>query len=181
MFNLMKKYPELLELSGSEQDNWASLSRVFKRDIQDNPDFVFRGDRIYPIKCEGLMDLERLFTHLTHRADHFVDAAGRDYEKRVYDARRSERLHWIRHHVEEKSPDCLEVFTVTERDTAKHRDVTKTYLYDAGEHYVIVLEHQRKGGYYLLTAFYLSEKYAEKQLEKKRKKSRQQGFGLETP
>ena len=30
MFNLMKKYPELLELSGSEQDNWASLSRVFK-------------------------------------------------------------------------------------------------------------------------------------------------------
>jgi hypothetical protein len=36
-------------------------------------------------------------------------------------------------------------------------------------------------GYYLLTAFYLSEKYAEKQLEKKRKKSRQQGFGLETP
>ena len=181
MFNLMKKYPELLELSGSEQDNWASLSRVFKRDIQDNPDFVFRGDRIYPLKCEGLMDLERLFKHLTHRAEHFTDDAGRDYEKRIYDARRSERLHWIRHHVEEKSPDCLEVFTVTERDTAKRRDVTKTYLYDAGEHYVIVLEHQRKGGYYLLTAFYLSEKYAEKQLEKKRKKSRQQGFGLETP
>ena len=165
MFNLMKKYPELLELSGSEQDNRDSLSRVFKRDIQDNSDFVFRGDRIYPIKCEGLMDLERLFKHLTHRAD----------------ARRSERLHWIRHHIEEKSPDCLEVFTVMERDTAKRRDVTKTYLYDAGEHYVIVLEHLRKGGYYLLTAFYLSEKYAEKQLEKKRKKSRQQGFGLETP
>ena len=95
MFNLMKKYPELLELSGSEQDNWASLSRVFKRDVQDNPDFVFRGDRIYPIKCEGLMDLERLFKHLTHRAEHFTDDAGRDYEKRIYDARRSERLHWI--------------------------------------------------------------------------------------
>ena len=90
MFNLMKKYPELLELSGSEQDNWASLSRVFKRDIQDNPDFVFRGDRIYPIKCEGLMDLERLFKHLTHRADHFTDAAGRDYEKRIYDAHRAD-------------------------------------------------------------------------------------------
>ena len=115
------------------------------------------------------MDLERLFKHLTHRAEHFIDDAGRDYEKRIYDARRSERLHWIRHHVEEKSPDCLEVFTVTERDTAKHRDVTKTYLYDAGEHYVIVLEHQRKGGYYLLTAFYLSEKICGKAVGKKAK------------
>ena len=174
MFNLMKHYPELLELSGSVQDNLASLSRVFKRDIQDNLDFVFRGNRIYPIKREGLMDLERLFTHLTHRSAHITDDEGRNYEKRIYDARRSERLHWIRHQVKEKSPEHLEVFTVTERDTARRRDVTKTYLYDVGERYVIVLEHQRKGGYYLLTAFYLSEKYAEEQLKKKMRKSRKQ-------
>ena len=177
----MKKYPELLELSGSEQDNWASLSRGLLSEMFKIIPILYSRDRIYPIKCEGLMDLERLFKHLTHRAEHFIDDAGRVYEKRIYDARRSERLHWIRHHVEEKSPDCLEVFTVTERDTAKHRDVTKTYLYDAGEHYVIVLEHQRKGGYYLLTAFYLSEKYAEKQLEKSERKAANQGFGLETP
>lgn len=52
MFNLMKKYPELLELSGSEQDNWASLSRVFKRDVQDNPDFVFRAIAFTPLSAK---------------------------------------------------------------------------------------------------------------------------------
>ena len=75
-----------------------------------------------------------------------------------------------------KSPDCLEVFTITERDTAKHRDVTKTYLYDAGEHYVIVLEHQRKGGYYLLTAFLSFGKICGKDSWKKAKEKPPTGF-----
>ena len=41
--NLLKKYPELLELTGSLRDMNASLKRIYVRDIEDNPDFKFRG------------------------------------------------------------------------------------------------------------------------------------------
>ena len=45
--------------------------------------------------------------------------------------------------------------------------VSKTYIYDKKEHYVIVLECQRSNSYYLLTAYYLNKEHAEKQLKKK--------------
>ena len=50
------------------------------------------------------------------------------------------------------------------------QDITKTYIYDTKEKYVIVLECHRKGGYFLLTAYYLNRPYAEKGLKKKMKK-----------
>lgn len=68
------------------------------------------------------------------------------------------------------SPDNVEVFSVTERDQKKRCDVTKTYIYDKKEKYVIVLECQRKSSYYLLTAYYLNKEYAEKSIKKKMKK-----------
>ena len=57
-FNLLKKYPDLLELNGmDEKERMKSLRRVFDRDITDNADFSFRGKRIYPITVS--------YTHLT--------------------------------------------------------------------------------------------------------------------
>ena len=50
------------------------------------------------------------------------------------------------------------------------QDITKTYIYDTKEKYVIVLECHHKGGYFLLTAYYLNRPYAEKGLKKKMKK-----------
>lgn len=61
------------------------------------------------------------------------------------------------------------VFSVSERDKAKRQDEIQTYIYDKIEKYVIVLRCQRKGGYYLLTAYHLNRPYAEKQLMKKMK------------
>ena len=49
-------------------------------------------------------------------------------------------------------------------------DITKTYVYDKKEKYVIVLECQRKSSYYLLTAYYLNKEYEEKGIKKKMKK-----------
>lgn len=64
--NIIKKYPELLELAYlSEREREHDLHAIFKRDIEDNCQFSFRGWRIYPIKTDGEIDMARLFKHLT--------------------------------------------------------------------------------------------------------------------
>ena len=43
-FNILKKYPELLELACmSETDRKANLLSIFKRDIEENGNFSFRS------------------------------------------------------------------------------------------------------------------------------------------
>jgi hypothetical protein len=171
-FNLLKKYPELLEiLHLNENQRKESLLRIFKRDIEDNPNFKFRGKQIYPIKSDGEADLGRQFTHLTCEEVQEEDESGKLLSpKRVFEKDRSQRLHWINHHIKEISSENVEVFSVIERNRRKRCDITKTYIYDRKEKYVIVLECQRKSSYYLLTAYYLNKEYAEKGIKKKMKK-----------
>lgn len=72
--NLIKKYPQLLELTGNLSDILTSLRRIYNRDIQDNPDFKFRGIPIHPLKSEGQEDMDRTFRHLTTKEyDQFDD------------------------------------------------------------------------------------------------------------
>ena len=59
---------------------------------------------------------------------------------------------------------------MTERDKKKHMDVTHTYIYDKIHKYVIVFDRKPNRQFYLLTAYYLDEPYAEKTLQKKMKK-----------
>ena len=69
-FNLLKKYPELLEiLHLEEKERKASLYRVYRRDIEDNETFKFREKRVYPIKSDGEIDMQREFMHLTTTDD----------------------------------------------------------------------------------------------------------------
>lgn len=171
--NLLKRYPELLEILHLDpKQRTSSLKGIYKRDIEDNPDFKFRNRQIYPIKSDGKVDMERLFTHLTCEEVQEVDDNGKLLPpKRVFEKDRSQRLHWIGHHIKESSPENIQVFTVTERDAKKRQDVTKTYIYDKQQQYVIVLEHQRKDAYYLLTAYYLNKPHGRKIIEKKMKKA----------
>ncbi|SBW07341.1 hypothetical protein [uncultured Dysgonomonas sp.] len=170
--NLLKVYPQLLEiLHLKENEKRNSLLGIYKRDIEDNSDFKFRGKLIYPIKANGEIDMGRQFMHLTCKEVYGKGDDGKPLpQKRVFDRDRSERLHWINYHIHEKMPENIDVFTITERDQKKRVDVTKTYIYDKKAKYIIVLEHQRSDAYYLLTAYYLNEKYAEKQLLNKMKK-----------
>ena len=63
-FNLLKKYPELLEiLHLGDKERKASLYRVYRRDIEDNEAFKFREKRVYPIKSDG--EIAVSYTHLT--------------------------------------------------------------------------------------------------------------------
>lgn len=113
--------------------------------------------------------MERLFKHLTCEGVKEKNENGSIYTKRVFDMDRSQRLHWINHHVTEKTPCNIDVFTVEEKDSKK-RKVRKTYIYDHIEKYVIILEQQRSNAFYLLTAYYLNKEYGQKALEKKMNK-----------
>lgn len=169
VLNILKKYPELLDIKGlSERERQDDLLRIFKRDIEDNPNFAFRSWKIYPIKAEGEADMGRLFKHLTCK-EVMVEEDGNTYPKRIFEMDRSQRLHWINHHVSERTPQNVDVFTIEERDKKK-RKVKKTYIYDKQEEYVIVLEQQRSNAFYLLTAYHLNEEYGKKSLSKKMKK-----------
>ena len=168
--NLLKKYPELLDVSFmDEHARRRSLYAIFKRDIEDNDNFSFRGKRIYPIKTDGTIDMEREFMHLTTTDDE--EAEGAEMKRRVFDMDRSRRLHWIRYHIDETKPELLTVFSCKERDFKQRKDVVRTYLYDKKEKYVIVLEPLRnKSGYFLLSAYYLNKVYGEKKIKKLIKK-----------
>lgn len=122
-----------------------SLKGIFDRDITNNRNFKFRQKQIKPTPAEGADEMERLLTHLTTV---ITDAKTR---KREFDMTRSVRLHWIKHHIEERKNEKMLVFSV------KESNAIRTYIYDIEEKYVIVLEPMRdlsKNEYALLTAFY---------------------------
>ena len=173
--NLLKQYPELLELNFLGTDaRKRSLQGIFDRDIAENKNFNFRSKRIYPIKTDGELDMNREFTHLTTVEKEETDNQGCTIKRRVYDSYRSERLHWIKPHIQEviKDNSDIEVFSVVERNQHKRVDVIRTYIYNKTQKYVVVLEPQMRNNanaYYLLTAYYLNEKYGEKQLKRKLK------------
>lgn len=168
-FNLLKQYPDVLDIIMSEADRYRSLRGVFNRDIQNNSTFSFRTKRIYPIKEDGEIDMAMQFTHLTCVEIQDCDELGNLLPKvRVFDPDRSKRLHWIKHHINEKTPSNIVVFTVHERDMKKRCFVDKTYVYDKVQKYVIVLECQRSNTTYrLLSAYYFNRPYAEKEINKK--------------
>ena len=127
--NLTKKYNDLLDILGmSESQRNDSLRRIFNRDIQDNPAFSFNGKPIYPTPREdGQIAMENLFNHLTRKE---ID---KDTHHREYDSHRSQRLHWIRHHVEQKKADNMLYFSVDEPRAPR------TYIYDIDEKYELFL------------------------------------------
>jgi hypothetical protein len=173
-FNLAKKYPDLLEIVHLKSYERLQLLRtIFDRDINENPNFKFRGKPIHPIKTmDGVSAMDTLFTHLTHETIKETDIHGRTYKSRdAFEIDRSKRLHWIKYHIDENKKDEIEVFSVIERDQKQRRDVTRTYVYDKTQKYVIVLEIQRSlVDYYLLSAYYLNKSYGEKTMKKKIKR-----------
>lgn len=174
--NLLKKYPELLVLSGSLASMKESLHKIYLRDIEENEDFKFRGIQIHPLKSEeGQLEMNRTFTHITTRESIQYDEDGKmlPLKKREFDMARAIRLHWINYHVHELSPQNIEVFTIVERDQKNRVDVKHTYIYDKVEKYVIVFDRRSDKDFYLLTAYYLNEPYAEKMMKKKMKKKEQ--------
>lgn len=167
-FNLIKKYPELLELN--QYDSYQrkeSLMRIFKRDVEENSRFTFRKKQIRPTKIEGQTPMQTLYHHLTTRGD--KDEKRKAIGTRSFDMDRSVRLHWLKVHIDDNIKDKVVVFSYEDRKNGTN--VIRTYIYNKSQKYVIILEPQRsKTDYYLLTAYPLNEKGGKKQIEKKLKK-----------
>lgn len=170
--NLLIKYNTLLDIGAyTEYQRITSLKAIFDRDIVQNHNFLFRKKIIRPLKKEGEFDMEVLFKHLTHMSIEEKDENGKTFKSRsVFDIQRSRRLHWVLHHILEKSPENIDVFSFEDR--VRGKNVIRTYIYDFIEQYIVVLEPQRSAlDYYLLTAYYLTKELGGiKQIENKRKK-----------
>jgi hypothetical protein len=166
--NQIKKYPELLELCQfNEYQRIVSLKGIFKRDIEDNPDFKFRTKPIRPIKKEGQIPMETLFNHLIKKEE--KDVQGKKTGARIFEMARSQRLHWIKFHIEERKTKNIDVFSYEDRIEGRG-NVIRTYIYDFDQEYVIILEPQRsKLDYYLITAYHFNEPGGKKQILKKQK------------
>ena len=166
--NLLKKYPQLLEIGHlNETGRNISLRAVFNRDIEDNPNLNFRSKLIRPIKGEEPA-MQLLFSHLTTEEIEETDEYGKSYKRRIFEIYRSQRIHWIKFHMEEHLKEVVTVFSTEER--IKNRNTFRTYIYDHQQKYVIVMEPQRSGmDYYLLSAYYLNREYGEKMMKKKMK------------
>ena len=160
-FNQLKRYNDLLDITGMSPHNRnTSLRGVFDRDITNNANFKFRTKQITPTPLDGEIKMDTLFLHLTRV---MVDKKTR---AREYDVHRSQRLHWVKYHIEEKKKENMLVYSV------KEPDGNRTYVYDKHEKYVIVLEPLRnKDEYYLLSAYYVRGKDAKRnKFEKKYKR-----------
>lgn len=159
-YNLLKKYNELLDLLGLPVEICIkSLRGIFKRDFEESQ-ATFNGKPVYPTpKNNGELPMQTLFTHLT------TEMTDKVTRHRSFEIHRSERLHWLRYHLDEKKQDNMLLFSVNEPEGIR------TYYYDEDENYVLILEPGRdKSFYYLLTAYPVRGK--DKARDKIRKKYR---------
>lgn len=147
--NLLKRYNAHLELESLTpiQRN-ESLKGVFNRDIVNNNSFAFRTKKIHSTPNEdGSSAMDTLFSHLT------TEVVDKTTKAREYEMHRSVRLHWIRHHIDERKSTNMLIFSLQETNGFR------TYIYDEDEKYVIVFEPLRVNtAYYLLTAFHVRGK-----------------------
>ncbi len=143
--NLLKKYNDLLDiLALQNSQRITSLKGVFDRDITNNISFQFRNKQILPIPEDGKIEMETLFRHLT------TVITDKTTNKREFDLHRSQRLHWVRYHIDQRKINNVLCFTV------KEPQGMRTYLYDIDEKYVIVLEPKfNNTKYFLLSAYHL--------------------------
>lgn len=150
-FNLLKVYNQLLDFLGmNPHQRNQSLRGVFQRDIEHNAGFRFRGKQINPTKGnEPPMSI--LFTHLT------TVIVNEETRQREFEIKRSERLHWVKYHIDEKKEAGMIVFSVAESSGVR------TYILDDAEGYVIILEaYRNQTEYYLLTAYFLEGRNTDK-------------------
>ena len=161
-FNQTKIYNELLDLVAlNERQRISSLRLIFERDFV-NKSPKFQNKDVYPTsQNDGEIPMDTLFRHLT------TEMTDKSTRKREFEIDRSRRLHWVRFHLDNKKKDNMLLFSV------KEPEGYRTYFYDKDEKYVLVLEPMRNGNaYYLLTAYYIKGKDAQRDKMMKKYKRR---------
>jgi hypothetical protein len=160
--NLIKRYNDLLDLASlNEPQRLASLKGVFGEAFINRQPIQFNNKKVIPCPTDGVIEMDTLFRHLT------TVITDRATNKREFEMSRSKRLHWVRYHIDCKKKDNMMLFTV------KEPEGLRTYLYDVDEKYVIVFEPKiNQNVYFLLTAYYLEGKDAQRDKIAKKYKRR---------
>ena len=141
--NQIKKYNSLLELDFlTEESRESSLRKIFDRDFIKFQN-TFKDKNIIPTPKDGESTMDTLFNHLTRSKDN-----SSKNNSRIYDAHRSKRIHWIKHHFDHQITDVA-IFSVIDNKGIR------TYLFNKKESYVIILEPKKDDYYFLITAYYL--------------------------
>lgn len=150
--NLLKRYNDLLDLASlNESQRLDSLKRVFGEAFINRQPIHFNNKIVIPCPKDGVIGMDTLFRHLT------TVITDRATNKREFEMSRSKRLHWVRFHIDCKKKDNMMFFSV------KEPEGLRTYLYDVDEKYVIVFEPKLdQNVYFLLTAYYLEGKDAQR-------------------
>jgi len=161
--NLTKKYNQLLEIASyNESQRKTSLLAIFERDFVTKVPILFLKKEVVPTPQDGAIKIGTLFTHLTTVV---IDQTTR---KREFDFHRSIRIHWVKFHLEQRKKEDVYIFST------KEKEGMRTYIYDKQEKYVVVLEPLRNGtSYYLLTAYHVRGKDAERNKFMKKYKRRE--------
>ncbi|MDE5783711.1 MAG: hypothetical protein K2H97_05295 [Prevotella sp.] len=117
--NLIKKYNALLDIVAmGERERISSLRGVFKRDFEESSP-IFKGKAVYPTpQNNGEIPMDTLFRHLT------TVMIDKNTRERELEMERSQRLHWVRHHLDQKKKDNMLLFSVQEHEGIR------TYFYD---------------------------------------------------
>jgi hypothetical protein len=150
-FVLLKTYNQLLDIVAmSEHDRKISLMKIFDRDFTYNTNLKFRSKQITPTPVDGAIEMATLYTHLT------TVITDEKTRHREFEMERSKRLHWVRFHIDESKKNNMLYFSL------KEKEGFRTYIYDIDEKYVVVLEPKSANHYYLITAFYVQGKDAQR-------------------
>jgi hypothetical protein len=160
--NLLKNYSDHLDLmSLNEAQRLVSLKGVFDKDFTYRQPVRFNDRKVIPCPNDGVIEMDTLFRHLT------TVITDRATNKREFEFNRSIRLHWVRYHIDCKKKNNMLLFTV------KEPEGLRTYWYDEDEKYVIVLEPRvEQNVYFLLTAYHLEGKDAQRDKIKRKYKRR---------
>lgn len=156
--NQIKIYNQHLDLLGlNPHQRTISLKNIFDRDFTNKQPVIFNSKNVVPCPLDGAIEMKTLFAHLT------TTIVDKKTNSRDFDLQRSKRLHWVRYHIDGKKSTNMLVFTV------KEPNGLRTYLYDDEEKYVIVFEPRIKNNiYFLLTAYHLEGKDAQRDKIKKK-------------
>jgi hypothetical protein len=150
--NLLKRYNDLLDLASlNVHQRKVSLKGVFDEAFVNRQPIHFNNRIVIPCPKDGAIGMDTLFRHLT------TVITDRATNTREFEMNRSKRLHWVRYHIDCKKKNNMMLFSV------KEPEGFRTYLYDIDEKYVIVFEPKiNQNVYFLLTAYYLEGKDAQR-------------------
>lgn len=147
-----KWLPETVSLNDYNGDFGAYfkyLYKVFDNDLIKNPP-LFKGEKVKVRWTPMHENKPEAFYHLTHK-----DYMHTGYETRLFDTKRSERLHWVKPTIQNygcNNTCCSHIKYWTEK-----KGKTIFILFE-DEYYIIIL-NKRKDYYLLVTAYYIETEH----------------------